>query len=148
MISFDFWGFAEGWFLKRRFWQMFPKRWFWQMFPCTKKWNEGTFGCSSVPKTGTRVHSRVPGNKNWNNGTFAKTALLRNRPNLFPLDFFLGSRIFSPLREEKTQKTLCRVAQESNRNQKPEPSEPFFPKPKAEPEPHTGTVSQEPKPEP
>ena len=39
------------------------------------------------------------------------------------------------------------VAQEPNRNRKPEPSEPFFPKPKAEPEPpepfpgtETGTV--------
>ena len=30
---------------------------------------------------------------------------------------------------------LNRVAQEPNRNRKPEPSEPFFPKPKAEPEP-------------
>ena len=30
---------------------------------------------------------------------------------------------------------LCRVAQEPNRNRKPEPSEPFFPKPKSEPEP-------------
>ena len=29
----------------------------------------------------------------------------------------------------------CRVAQEPNRNQEPEPSEPFFPKPNAEPEP-------------
>ena len=30
---------------------------------------------------------------------------------------------------------FCRVAQEPNRNRKPEPSEPFFPKPRAEPEP-------------
>ena len=27
---------------------------------CTKNGNKGTFGCSSVPKTGTRAHSDVP----------------------------------------------------------------------------------------
>ena len=42
---------------------------------------------------------------------------------------------------------LCRATQEPNRNQKPEPSEPFFPKPKAEPEPPE-PFFQEPKPEP
>ena len=31
--------------------------------------------------------------------------------------------------------TINRMAQEPNRNREPEPSEPFFPKPKAEPEP-------------
>ena len=32
---------------------MVPKGWFWRMFPCTKNWTNSTFGCSSVPKTGT-----------------------------------------------------------------------------------------------
>ena len=40
--------FANGWF---------PKRWFWRMFPGTKNRNEGTCGCSPVPKAGTRAHS-------------------------------------------------------------------------------------------
>ena len=44
------WGFARGWF---------PKGWLWRMFPGTKNRNEGTFGCSPVPKTGTRAHSDV-----------------------------------------------------------------------------------------
>ena len=56
------------------------------MFPGTKNRNEGTFGCSPVPRTGTKVHSDVPGTKNRNKSTFAKTALLRNRP-------FVSSRI-------------------------------------------------------
>ena len=30
------------------------------MFPGTRKRNEGTFGCSPVPKTGTRAHSPRP----------------------------------------------------------------------------------------
>ena len=30
------------------------------MFPCTKNRNEGTFGCSPVPKTGTRARSPKP----------------------------------------------------------------------------------------
>ena len=42
------------------------------MFPGTKNRNEGTCGCSPVPK---------PEDED----TFAKTALLRNRP-LFPLE--------------------------------------------------------------
>ena len=44
----NFQGFTKGWF---------PKGWFWRMFPGTKNRNEGTFGCSPVPKTRTRVHS-------------------------------------------------------------------------------------------
>ena len=63
-------GFAKGWF---------PKGWFWRMFPGTKNRNEGTSGCSLVPRTGTRVHSDVPRDQNRNEGTLAKTALLRNR---------------------------------------------------------------------
>ena len=39
------------------------------------------------------------------------------------------------------------MAEEPNRNRKPEPSEPFFPKPKAETG-TAGTVFREPKPEP
>ena len=76
-------GFAEGWL--------------WRMFPGTKKRNEGTFGCSPVPKNGRRAHSDVPrywntewgyirmfpGTENRNEGTFAKTALLRNCPFSF-----------------------------------------------------------------
>ena len=47
---------------------------------------------------------------------------------------FLG--VFSPhLPCEMAEANFCRVAQEPNRNRKPEPSEPFFPEPKAEPEP-------------
>ena len=57
-------GFAKGWF---------PKGWFWRMFPGVKNRNEGTFGCSAVPKTGTRAHSPKP--------PFYETALL------FPLEF-------------------------------------------------------------
>ena len=59
----------------------FQKGWFWRMFPGTKKRIEGTFGCSLVPKTGTRVHADVPlVPTTRNEGTLAKTALLRNRP--------------------------------------------------------------------
>ena len=53
------------------------------MFSCTKNRNEGTFGCSPVPRTGTRVHSDVPLYQKQDEGTFAKTALLRNRPKTF-----------------------------------------------------------------
>ena len=37
-----------------------PERGYIRMFPGTKNWNEGTFGCSPVPKTGTRYirHNR------------------------------------------------------------------------------------------
>ena len=38
------------------------------MFPCTEHWDEGTFGCSPAPRTGTRAHSPKP--------PFYETALL------------------------------------------------------------------------
>ena len=46
----------------------------------------GIGGYSPVPKTGTRVHSMFSCTKSRNEGTFAKTALLRNRPELLSLD--------------------------------------------------------------
>ena len=48
--------------------------------PLYLKRNEGTFGCSPVPKRGMRVHSNV-----LSEGTFAKTTLPRNSL-VFPLD--------------------------------------------------------------
>ena len=61
---------------------------------------ETDFLATSESKTGTRVHldvpryqkpergymRRFPGTRNRNEGTFAKTALLRSRPELFPLE--------------------------------------------------------------
>ena len=38
----------------------FPKGWFWRRFPSTKNRNEGTCGCSLVPKNRTRAHADVP----------------------------------------------------------------------------------------
>ena len=37
-----------------------PERGYIRMFPGTKNRNEGTCGCSPVPKTGTRAHSPKP----------------------------------------------------------------------------------------
>ena len=48
-----------------------PERGYIGMFPGTENWNEGTFGCSPVPKTGTTVHSPKP--------PFYETALFRHR---------------------------------------------------------------------
>ena len=43
-------------------WQLggFPKGWFRRMFPRNENRNEGTFGCSTGTKTGTRVRSHAP----------------------------------------------------------------------------------------
>ena len=49
--------------------------------------NEGTFGCSPVPKTGMRVHAGLPQYQKPERGTFAKTALLRNHPLVFSRSF-------------------------------------------------------------
>ena len=38
----------------------FQKGGFWRMLPGTKSRNEGTFGCSPVPKTGRRVYADIP----------------------------------------------------------------------------------------
>ena len=47
---------------------------------CTKNRNEGTFGCSPVPKTGTRVHSDVPLYRQPERGH-----IRQNRPFVFTL---------------------------------------------------------------
>ena len=68
----SFRGFAKGWF---------PKGWSWRMFPGTKNRNEGTFGCSPAPKTGTRVHTDVfRGPKNRNEAAFAKNGPFMKPP--------------------------------------------------------------------
>ena len=56
----------------------------------------------------------------------------------FPIDAPLGAAKETPKRVPKqtgAKMPSFRVAQEPNWNRKPEPSEPFCPKPKAEPEP-------------
>ena len=56
---------------------------------------------------------------------------------LWPLT--LSAKRGSPLEQVGVWFRSChRVAQEPNRNRKPDPSEPFFPQPKAEPEPFSG----------
>ena len=67
----------------------------------------------------------------------AETRINRSRTNsnTFPSILSSSANNSHDPREDYMQSLVCRVAQEPSRNWKPEPLEPFFPKPKAEPEP-------------
>ena len=70
----------------------FPKGWFWRMFPGTTNRNEGTFGCSPVPETGTRVHADVPRHQKPERGY-----IRQNRPFAKPPFCFLSGHFRFPL---------------------------------------------------
>ena len=94
--------------------------------PAPKNWNEGTFGCSPVPKPEQGYMRMFPGTKNWSKGTFAKTALLRNRPFVYSRDLAWKSKT-SCSQTSATRLHRCRpigarnlVPSENRRNMLPE----------------------------
>ena len=86
-----------------------------RMFPGTKNRSEGTFGCSPVPETGTRVHADVPQHQKTATRVHSPKPPFYETALLFSLDALKIARAQTPRIVASTAISVKRQVETSNK---------------------------------